>query len=340
MSCARTLYDLLADADALTVVCHNNPDPDCLSSALALGRIAAAAGVDERRILYSGQISHQQNRAFVNLLNVDLQPFDPAAVRNRPEGSLLAFVDHAIPGTNNEVPADTPVDVVIDHHPAEDVEARFVDHREAVGATATILTEYVVELDVEVDSTLATALAFAIRRETLGFLRGATVAEYEAVIDLYDRTDLDLLRRLSTPSVSGATVDAIADAVHNRVVRGSTLITGVGHTSERDALPQAADYLATLEGVQTAVVFGIVDDSVQLSARSTDSRVHVGNALSAAFDDVGSAGGHREMGGGEVPLGIFAGYDLDDATFLGIVERVVTQRLSAALGLDDEESDD
>jgi nanoRNase/pAp phosphatase (c-di-AMP/oligoRNAs hydrolase) len=340
MSCARTLYDLLADADALTVVCHNNPDPDCLSSALALGRIAAAAGVDERRILYSGQISHQQNRAFVNLLNVDLQPFDPAAVRDRPDGSLLAFVDHSIPGANNEVPADTPVDVVIDHHPAEGIEARFVDHREAVGATATILTEYVVELDVEVDSTLATALAFAIRRETLGFLRGATVAEYEAVIDLYDRTDFDLLRRLSTPSVSGATVDAIADAIHNRAVRGSTLVTHVGRTNERDALPQAADYLATLEGVQTAVVFGIVDEAVQLSARSTDSRVHVGNALAAAFDDVGSAGGHREMGGGEIPLGIFAGYDLDDATFLDIVERVVTRRLHGALGLDDEESGD
>jgi nanoRNase/pAp phosphatase (c-di-AMP/oligoRNAs hydrolase) len=341
MSRAGTLYDLLADADELTVVCHNNPDPDCLSSALALGRIAATAGIDERRILYSGRISHQQNRAFVNLLDLDLQPFDPALVRDRPEGSLLAFVDHAVPGANNEVPSDTPIDVVIDHHATEEIDARFVDHREAVGATATILTEYVVELDVTVDSTLATALSFAIRRETLGFLRGATVAEYEAVIDLYDRTDFDLLRRLSTPSVSGATVDAIADAIHNRAVRGSTLVTHVGRTNERDALPQAADYLATLEGVQTAVVFGIVDDTVQLSARSTDPRVHVGNALAAAFDDVGSAGGHREMGGGEIPLGIFADYDLDDATFLDIVDRVVTRRLAAALGLDTpEESGD
>lgn len=159
------------------------------------------------------------------------------------------------------------------------------------------------------------------------------------MIDLYDRTDLELLGRLSTPSVSGATVDAVADAIHNSVVRGSTLVTGVGHTSERDALPQAADYLATLEGVQTAVVFGIVDDAVQLSARSTDSRVHVCNALSEAFDDVGSAGGHREMGGGEIPLGIFAGYDLDDATFLDIVERVVARRLHGALGLDEESGD-
>ena len=189
------------------------------------------------------------------------------------------------------------------------------------------------------DATLATALSFAIRRETLGFLRGATPAEYEAVLSLYEWTDRDLLRRLSTPSISGATVDAIADAISNRVVSGSTLITHVGRTNERDALPQAADYLATLEGVETAVVFGIVDDTVQLSARTSDSRVHIGNALGSAFDDVGSAGGHREMGGGEIPLGIFADYDLDDEVFLGIVEHVVTRRLSATLGLDAADSE-
>jgi len=334
MSRSRTLYDLLADANALTVVCHNNPDPDCLSSALALGRIAAAAGVDKRRILYSGRISHQQNRAFVNLLDLDIQPFEPEAVRDRPEGSLLAFVDHAVPGANNEVPPGTPVDVVIDHHSAEDVDAQFVDHREEAGATATILAEYVIELDVTMDATLATALSFAIRRETLGFLRGATPAEYEAVLSLYDWADRDLLRQLSNPSISGATVDAIADAIRNRTVSGSTLLTHVGRTNERDALPQAADYLATLEGVETAVVFGIVDDAVQLSARSSDPRVHVGNALVTAFDDVGSAGGHREMGGGQIPLGIFADYERDDGVFLDIVERVVTRRLCAALGLD------
>ena len=89
-------------------------------------------------------------------------------VQGRPDGHLLAFVDHAVPGANNEVPTGTPVDVVIDHHPAEDIDARFADHREEVGATATILAEYVVELDVTMDATLATALSFAIRRETLG----------------------------------------------------------------------------------------------------------------------------------------------------------------------------
>jgi nanoRNase/pAp phosphatase (c-di-AMP/oligoRNAs hydrolase) len=336
---AQTLQDLLADASELTIVCHNNPDPDCLASALALGRVAAAAGIDERHVVYSGDISHQQNRAFVNLLDLDLEPFDPDAVVDREPGSLLAFVDHAVPGVNNRVPEGTPVDVVVDHHPNDAIEAEFVDHRESVGATATILAEYVRTLDVGLDTTLATALLFAIRRETLGFLRGTTRAEYEAAMSLHDAADRELLGRLSSPSVSGATVDAIATAVQNRRVRGAVLISHVGRTTERDALPQAADYLATLEGVDTAIVFGVVDDSIHLSARSTDPRVHVGDALDEAFGDVGSAGGHREMAGGEIPLGIFADYTTDDPELLAIVEQVISARLVAGLNLADDVDD-
>jgi len=338
MTSAATLRDLLAEGDRLFIVCHNNPDPDCLASAFALGRIAVAAGIDEHCILYSGDISHQQNRAFVNLMDIDIDPFDPETVCDRAEGSLLAFVDHSVPGANNRVPEGTPVDVVIDHHPAEGIDARFVDHRVEIGATATILAEYVQALDVELDAALSTALMFAIRRETLGFLRGATRAEYEAAGALHEVADRDLLRRLSNPSISGATVDAIATAIENRTVRGAVLVSHVGRTSERDALPQAADYLATLEGVETAVVFGIVDAGIHLSARSTDSRVHIGDVLRSSFEDVGSAGGHREMGGGEIPLGIFADYATDDAQLVDIVEEVVTARLLAGLNVSDSQA--
>lgn len=333
MDPARELQEILGTGDELTIVCHNNPDPDCLASAFALGRIAVSTGIDEHRILYSGKISHQQNRAFVNLLNIDLQPFDANFVQNRSEGSLLALVDNGVPGANNEVPAETPIDIVIDHHPSEEIKARFVDHRVDSGSTATILTEYVRTLDIEMDTALATGLLFAIRRETLGFLRGTTAAEYEAASFLHEFADQELLRTLSSPSVTGGTVDAIADAISNRTVRGSVLISGVGRTSERDALPQAADYLATLEGVDTAIVFGIIEESIQISARSSDPRINIGDVLASAFDDVGSAGGHREMAGGEVPLGIIADFRDDDTTLLEIVDEVMTDRLVAELNL-------
>ncbi len=330
----RRLWELLGDSGTLTIVCHDNPDPDCLASAVGLGTIAAAAGIDERHILYSGEISHQQNRALVNLLDIELEPFRPGMVRDRPPEDLLAFVDHSIPGENNRVPPETSVDIVVDHHPVDDISARFVDNREAVGATATILTEYIRALPVEPTPRVATALLFAIRRETLDFLRGVTRKEYEAAAYLHEYSETKMVRQLSTPAVSSATVDTIAHAIENRQVTGSVLISQVGRTSERDALPQAADYLMTLEGVETAIVFGLVEDTIQLSARSTDSRVHIGSVLDSAFDDVGSAGGHREMAGGTIQLGIFSGYTTDDAQLMGIVDQVITARLLSALNID------
>ncbi|WP_416840299.1 DHH family phosphoesterase [Haloferax sp. DFSO52] len=334
MGPAHQLYELLTEGEELNIVCHNNPDPDCLASALALGRIAMAAGIEEPHILYNGDISHQQNRAFVNLLDIDLKQFDPKMIRDRPSSSLLAFVDHSVPGANNRVPKETHLDIVIDHHPSNTIEARFVDHRDHLGAAATILTEYLRELDIELDEALATALLFAIRRETLNFLRGATRGEYEAAAYLNEFVDSDLLRRLSSPPVTGETLDAIATAIDNRIVKRSVLISNVGRTVERDALPQAADYLATLEGVETAIVFGIIGDAIQLSARSPDLRIHAGNVLRETFEDVGSCGGHHDVAGGEIPLGIFADYTSDDETLLAIVEEVVTGRLFAKLNLE------
>jgi nanoRNase/pAp phosphatase (c-di-AMP/oligoRNAs hydrolase) len=336
MSQPQQLYDLLEGGSDLNIVCHNNPDPDCLASALALGRIAAAAGIDDRQILYSGEISHQQNRAFVNLLDIDLQSFDPAAVQNRQPDSLLAFVDHSIPGENNTVPPDTAVDIVIDHHPAEDIDARFVDHREELGAAATILTEYVRTLDIDLDTDLATALLFAIRSDTLDFLRGATSEEYDASGYLHEYADQEMVRQLSSPSVSGGTLDAISTAIDNRMINGAVLISHVGRTTERDALPQAVDYLVRLEGVQTAIVFGLVNDAIHLSARSPDARVNVGDILNEAFEDVGSGGGHHDIAGGEIPLGLFADYTSDDAQLLDMVEQIITARLFAELNLSEE----
>ncbi|MFW6018848.1 MAG: DHH family phosphoesterase [Halapricum sp.] len=333
MNSPQKLHDLLSGASEINIVCHNNPDPDCLASALALGRIAAAAGIDDRRILYSGDISHQQNRAFVNLINIDLQQFDVESVMDRPPDSLLAFVDHSIPGENNNVPPETPVDIVIDHHPAEDIDAGFVDHREELGAVATILTEYVRALDIDLTTELATALLFAIRSDTLDFLRGATAAEYDAAGYLHEPADQAMIRQLTTPSVTGSTLDAISTAIDNRRTNGAVLISHVGRTTERDALPQAVDYLVRLEGVETAIVFGLVDDTIQISARSPDPRVHVGRTLHDAFDDVGSGGGHHDAAGGQIPLGLFADYTTDDGQLLAMIEQIVTARLVAELNL-------
>jgi nanoRNase/pAp phosphatase (c-di-AMP/oligoRNAs hydrolase) len=334
MSKVDELVETLRGASSLAVVGHDNPDPDCIASAMALEHVADVADVEEVDILHGGTVTHQENRAFVNLLDVELHTYSADELDGY---ERIAFVDHSVPGRNNGVPPGRSIDVVVDHHPVEEaVNATFVDRREELGATATILVDYLREVDPAPDGTLATALAFALRRETLEFLRGTTAAELAAAAFLQPEVDTRLLRRLASPPVSPSTVDVVGNAIVNRTIRGSCLVTGAGRTAERDALPQAADYLSTLEGVRTVVVFGVVGSDVHLSARSTDPRVNVGEMLSDAFGDVGDAGGHANMAGGRLPLGLFSDAVGGQTALLDIVTRLVTRRVFREMGLEDE----
>ncbi|MDY6775813.1 MAG: bifunctional oligoribonuclease/PAP phosphatase NrnA [Halobacteria archaeon] len=325
-----SLVDVLRTGRSLAVVCHDNPDPDCIASALSLRRIAEEEELDVIEILYGGDISHQQNRAFVNLLGIEMQHLSESDVDAY---DLVAFVDHSVPGANNSVPEEVDVDIVIDHHPLDDeVEARYVDRRTEYGATTTLLVEYLRELGIEPDTDLATALLFAIRRETLNFLRDTTPKEYDAARYLHPLADKTMLREMVQPAFTPATLDTIGEAIRNREVRASALISGVGRTTERDALPQCADYLMNLEGVATVVVFGIVNDDIHISARSNDSRINLDDVMREAFGDVGSAGGHHDMAGAQIPLGIFS--DLADSEeYVDLASEIIERRFFDAMNL-------
>lgn len=311
--------ELLRGHDSLAIVCHDDPDPDCLASAFGLKRLARHGGITDTGVLYGGGISHRQNWAMIDRLELDLRPYDPSAVRS---ADLVAFVDHSVPGRNNPLPETAEVDIVIDHHPVENASGVYVDHRPSAGATATIVTQYFRELGITPDERIATALLFGIRRETMDFVRrSTTLAEYSAAQYLHIFADLDAIQVLSESLFSGVTLDTIARVIDSRECRGSCLVSSAGRVPDREAIPLAADYLLNLDGTNTSVVFGVVDDAVEVSARTLDSEVHVGGRLELAFGEWGSAGGHRDMAGASLPLD----GALDDDEDLGPVEDIVTR---------------
>ena len=334
MSQPQQLHELLGEGSEINIVCHNNPDPDCLASALALGRIAAAAGIDERQILYSGDISHQQNRAFVNLLDIELTPYDDVDIDDY---DTIALVDPAKAG---EMQVEGSIDVFIDHYEADDeVDAEFVDVRPNVSATSTILTKYIQEFDLSVSQEVATALLYGIRAETLDFRRETTPADLTAAAYLYPFADHDVLEQVESPNMSPETLDVLAEAITNRDVQGSHLVSDAGFIRDRDALAQAAQQLLNLEGITTTAVFGIVDDTIYLAARSKDIRMNIGKVLQDAFHDIGEAGGHSTQGSAEIPLGIFTGIETSEEnreTLLGLTEEAVKRKLFDAMGVDQE----
>ena len=325
----RQLWSVLRDIDKLAILTHDNPDPDAIASGVALARIASSAGC-EPQVSYFGDITHQENRAFVNVLDLDLHNLDSADDIDEFDG--LALVDHSRPGVNNQLLEDTEVDIVIDHHPPRTpVDARFVDLRSGVGATSTLLVGYLELFGIELGETVATALLFGIHVDTKAFTREVSQVDFEAASTLVSAADLGILERIESPSVSASTVETLASAIQNRRIEGEVLLSCVGRLPERDALAQAADRLLMLEDVSTTMVYGVMEGTIYVSARSRGTEIDVGETLRDAFEPIGSAGGHVDMAGAQITLGILDAVESREESLREIVEDVVADRFLEAV---------
>ena len=315
----------------MAILAHRSPDPDSIASAVALKAIAESRDV-ETDILYDGEIGHQENRAFVNLFGIDLTPLSEVTLDTY---DTVALVDHA---KASEPAVEEGVDVFIDHfEPEIDYGARFIDVRQNVSSTSTILTKYVQEFDLSLSEDVATALLYGIRAETLDFKRDTTPADLTAAAYLYPFADHDTLEQVESPSMSPETLDVLADAIRNRDVKGSHLVSNAGFIRNREALSEAAQHLLNLEGITTTAVFAIADDTIYLAARSKDIRMNIGSVLEDAFGDIGEVVGHSTDATVEIPLGIFTGIEASEdnrETLLSLVKDAVKSKLFTAMGVE------
>jgi len=319
----------------LAIRIHRSPDPDSIASATAFKAIAESLDI-EADIIYEGEIGRQENRAFVNLLGIELvsaDDVDPA------EYDTVAVVDHAKGGEPDE---SDDVDIIVDHYEQEhDHDVTFSDIRPNVSSTSTIMTKYIQELDLTIEQEVATALLYGIRAETLDFKRDTTPADLTAAAYLYPFADHDTLEQVESPSMSAETLDVLAEAIRNREVEGSHLVSNAGFVYDRDALSQAAQHLLNLEGITTTAVFAIADDVIYLAARSKDIRMDIGRILDDAFDEIGESKGHSTEASVEIPLGIFTGIEVSEdnrETLLELTEEAVKKKLFASMGVESSDS--
>jgi len=309
------LQRLLGSTDELAVLMHPNPDPDAMSCALATGKLATRAGTDPT-LYYPGQIRHQENRAFQTVLDLDFNRIETASQIEEDE---VVLVDHnearGFPGAEGIDPL-----AVIDHHPGGGEGGDFTDVRTDYGACATIFAEYFESLDWDlidpdeeatvdpegdyIDPEIATGLLYGIQSDTKQLTKGCCSAEFDAAEYLYEGIDEDMLDRIANPQVDAEVLDVKARAITDREIRNAFAVSDVGEISNVDAIPQAADELLRLEGVTAVVVMGRKGDTLHLSGRSRDDRVHMGKVLETVVADIpmGSAGGHARMGGGQLSI--------------------------------------
>lgn len=337
---ARHLRSALSSIEGpLAVVTHDNPDPDAIASAIALTDLAETVGLSADACYY-GEISHQENRAMVNVLDLELTRFESTA--DVAEYGGIALVDHSRPGINDGLPTDLAVDIVVDHHPPRGpVAGSFVDIRTLAGATSTIFAEYVERFGAGFDRATATALLYGIRVDTNDFVRETSALDFRAAATLRPHVNQSLLDRIEQPTIDGETFDTIARAIKSRARYDDVVVASCGRVASRDALPQAADRLLSMDGVRTTLVYGFIEEMVYLSARSRDRELDVGEVIRDAFEPIGSAGGHSDMAGAQLEIGVLGSVDPDgeaDAdgpdhteAILAAVEDVVENRFIEAI---------
>jgi len=359
---ARQLRDLLLArrGEKHVVAIQDYPDPDAISSALAYREIARCFEI-ETDILYEGLISHPENLALVNLLEINLTSYSEGVALERYNAAV--YVDNQVTTTRlagRLRQAGVPTLAVIDHHDPQDLLDPIFSDIRPVGAAATILAEYLRSGHFfELDSTnlvhvhLATALMHGLHSETNGFVR-ARAPEYQAAAYLSGFMDPDLLERVLCVQKSRGTMDVIQTALSRRIIRGGLSIAGVGYVrwADRDAVPQAADFLLTEENVHTVVVYGIVRgedgrEVVSGSLRTTNATLGVDAFLKKALgkDIRGKpfGGGRSRAGGFEIDLGFLASANGDrkerEAKW-ALFDRQIRRKLFYAAGMESDKGDE
>jgi nanoRNase/pAp phosphatase (c-di-AMP/oligoRNAs hydrolase) len=303
---ATLLKKILQKVDGtIAVFTHNEPDPDSIASALAFSAICENEGV-KSKIYYGGEISHQENIELVRLLELELHQItnDDELTIALNNASKVAMIETAVPSQNNPLPADLVPNFVFDHHStAKDVVASdLIDIRSDVGALSTAMTIYLQQLDVKVDSKLATALLYALKTDTKSFTRNVSPTDLKAAAFLSPFSDEKILKRIESPPMTPYTMNVIGNAIVNREVKDGVLFSSVGYVEERDALPQAAEFLLREKDIKIVGLCGIRGYNIHISARSTDGEVHLGEAIKRAFSEYGSAGGHASSAGVQISL--------------------------------------
>lgn len=311
------------------VALQDFPDPDALSCAWAY-RLLAQQYEIRSDIVYAGALSHQENIALVRLTGLPAQRWTPQVLKDKDISAYQGCVYIDNQGTTTQLSAIVqqarlPLVAVIDHHAAQgDLKAEFLDLRPDVRATATILTQYLQSGLLKLDTNnsehvkCATALMHGLRSDTNRLMQ-AQEEDFLAAAYLSRFCDAQLLNSVLQASRSKRVMDVIERSLRNRMLKNNFCIAGVGYLryDDRDAIPQAADFLVSEENVHTAVVYGIVHDEdedlevVIGSLRTSKMTLDPDEFIKEAFgqDSQGRFfGGGRSMAGGfEIPMGFLSG---------------------------------
>jgi len=299
--------------DKIAIFTQDNPDPDAIGSAVGISYLIRKIQPSIDVCVYHGaEVSHPQNRTLVNLLNVSMKKVD--SKRDYEEYGLKIFVDVASSGKKNLQSTDIVPDIIIDHHEDNPDGSYILKDIRPMGATATIVSDYILKSgydlnpESEDDVNVATALFFGIENDTGNLVSENTKQlDIDCFLYLLKRVDISKLTNIRNYPIPRYFFELEEIANKNKRIEGSVLTTGLEFLKpeRRDGLPYIADKFLRMEGIETVVVFGIIEDNLVASLRTTNKSISLNTICHSIFGESYS-GAKMGSGGARVPLGMMA----------------------------------
>ncbi len=293
----KQMDEVVKGYSSLLIVTHDSPDPDSLAGAAVLGRILGERSGINCKIGYGGFIGRAENRAMVKYLKIKVSRLNRLKTDRR---QAYALVDTQPGSGNNSLPAGIKPLIVIDHHPLRRQTVPFLDVRPDYGASATILTEYLLASGLAITAQMATGLAYAIISETEDLGREASQADIEAYLSLFPKANQRILSRIRHPKLPVYYFVCLQKAIANAFIYRNIIGSRLGRIEHPDLVPQVADLLIAHERMGWSICTGRYKGEVYISIRTINVKAEAGRLLRRIVNRRGTAGGHGMIAGGRI----------------------------------------
>ncbi len=335
------------------ILTHRGPDPDALGACEGLRRLLSAGFGFETTVATIGRIHRAENLAMVRTLELELADYDDIVASD--------FVGAALVDTQPEfghtvLPEDIPVLAVFDHHvppkpkkngakgskggavgkngtppQGELPEIPHRDVRLGVGATCSVIYEYLRDAGVGLDTKTASALFCGVRYDTADLSRNSTALDEEAYYETFRAADRLSIAVIDHPALPRDYYKEVGRALAKARQHGPLVLALLGKVENPESVAEMADFFLRMKGTSWVVVGGAYEAEYVLSLRTDYAFGKAYPLMQRVLDGRGSFGGHGHIAGGRITL-----EDTGESTIKSI-ERALRANALAVIGATDDE---